>query len=406
MSSAEAPARMSISAAEEELAAAGEPPPRATEAEPPANSPSHDYLSLWTSRPSESSEYATEGAQPWDRRRFVIGVGAAACLLIGITVGAMWTTEDTSSPVQEADTVAAVELDGDTETTENEGIRAAGTPTGAAPVVERAEESGEAPEVTAPRPSLEPNVAPDVPTPPSAVVSSSQDIAVPVDPASKPIEPTETNAAAVAELRPEIPDIATPVPTQVAIDEPQRAAAPPVLATSTIGSANLASATVTPARQASVPSWLAIASAARMDIVVDGETLGTTDDDRLPLAPGSHQVVVTNDQLGYRNTFTLELKPGEEIAYTLNLPNGRLRVDGPTGTKVWVDGELVGQTPLENVPTQIGIHEIIAQHPDLGIWHEQVVVGTDTTGSITLDGSRARQPESENDVATSDGSRD
>jgi hypothetical protein len=143
-----------------------------------------------------------------------------------------------------------------------------------------------------------------------------------------------------------------------------------------------------------------------MDIVVDGETLGTTDDDRLPLAPGSHQVVVTNDQLGYRNTFTLELKPGEEIAYTLNLPNGRLRVDGPTGTKVWVDGELVGQTPLENVPTQIGTHEIIAQHPDLGIWHEQVVVGTDTTGSITLDRSRARQPESENDVATSDGSRD
>ena len=132
-----------------------------------------------------------------------------------------------------------------------------------------------------------------------------------------------------------------------------------------------------------------------MDIIVDGETVGSTDDGRLALAPGAHQVVVANPQLGYRNEFNLELKPGEEIAYTLNLPKGRLRVEGPAETRVWVDGTLIGQTPLGNVEIEIGIHEIIALHLDLGIWHEQVVVGTDTIGMVTLDPALAREPEAE-----------
>ena len=139
-----------------------------------------------------------------------------------------------------------------------------------------------------------------------------------------------------------------------------------------------------PVEEVVPPGWVAISSSIEMDVWTGGERLGSTADERLALAAGSHQIEVVNEQLGFRTTISMEVAPGEVADHTLELPDGHLRIDGPTGADVWVGGRLIGQTPLSDTPIVMGLHDVVVRHPALGEWREEVVVGADAPTVLTV----------------------
>jgi serine/threonine-protein kinase len=54
--------------------------------------------------------------------------------------------------------------------------------------------------------------------------------------------------------------------------------------------------------------------------------------------------------------------------------------------QVWIDGNLIGETPLANLTVSAGEHEIIFRHPQLGERRETTIVksGVQTRISATL----------------------
>ena len=139
-----------------------------------------------------------------------------------------------------------------------------------------------------------------------------------------------------------------------------------------------------PVEEAVPPGWVAISSRIEMDVLTSGERLGSTADERLALAAGSHQIEVVNEQLRFRTTISMEVAPGEVTDHTLELPDGHLRIDGPPGADVWVGGRLIGQTPLSDTPIAMGTHDVVVRHPALGEWRQEVIVGADAPTVLTV----------------------
>ena len=63
---------------------------------------------------------------------------------------------------------------------------------------------------------------------------------------------------------------------------------------------------------------------------------------------------------------------------------GYIVIDGPPGAQVWVEGQLIGQTPLPDISAEVGAHEVIVRHPDAGEIRETVTVDTEAPTVLRL----------------------
>lgn len=128
---------------------------------------------------------------------------------------------------------------------------------------------------------------------------------------------------------------------------------------------------------------------ARLPFVVEirqqGRLLGTTEAERLMLAAGAHQLEFVNQALGYRATRTVQVHAGRTTAVTLDLPKGTINLNAVPWAEVWLDGRRVGETPIGNLPIDIGAHEIVFKHPQLGEKRHAVSVAVGKPVRISVD---------------------
>ena len=66
---------------------------------------------------------------------------------------------------------------------------------------------------------------------------------------------------------------------------------------------------------------------------------------------------------------------------------GLIVIDGPPGAKVWVEGQLVGETPLPEITAEVGTREVVILHPEAGEVRQTVIVDADSPAILTLGGS-------------------
>ena len=126
--------------------------------------------------------------------------------------------------------------------------------------------------------------------------------------------------------------------------------------------------------------WLAIFCPVELQIREGGKMLGTTANERIMVAPGVHQLELSNDTFHYRATETVEVKPGEVKALSYE-PKGTVSLNATPWAEVFVDGQRIGETPLANVPVTIGTREFVFKHPDYG---EKRVTAQVTLGETVL----------------------
>jgi hypothetical protein len=108
--------------------------------------------------------------------------------------------------------------------------------------------------------------------------------------------------------------------------------------------------------------WVAVFAPIPLDIAENGRSIGTTDQGRLMLSPGRHELTLRNRELGYKSTQTVEIEPGEEKSLNLQ-PTGELSVNALPWAEVWIDGQKAGDTPIANLKVPLGTHQIVFKNP-------------------------------------------
>lgn len=127
-------------------------------------------------------------------------------------------------------------------------------------------------------------------------------------------------------------------------------------------------------RAAPAPGWIKVVSPVTLQIREEGRVIGTSDSDQVVLTAGEHTLELFSEALGYRATRTVSVVPGQATTVAADLPSGTLSINALPWAEVWIDGQRAGQTPLANLSTRIGPHEIVLRHPEHGEQRISVVV--------------------------------
>lgn len=123
-------------------------------------------------------------------------------------------------------------------------------------------------------------------------------------------------------------------------------------------------------------------------VEVDGEEVGNTPVTGHEVKAGQHQVTLVNESYSISLSMSITVKDGEEkkISHSFEIEttkgDGRLSVTTTPWTEVYVDGEFLGNTPIQGHRLDPGKHTIKLVNEGLGISEKLSVTiedGMDTT---------------------------
>ena len=134
--------------------------------------------------------------------------------------------------------------------------------------------------------------------------------------------------------------------------------------------------------------WVAVFAPIALDISEKGRSIGTTEQGRLMLTPGRHELTLSNRELGYSSVQTVDIEPGEERSLNVQ-PMGEMNLNAVPWAEVWIDGQKAGDTPLAHLQIPLGTHEILFKHPQHGERRMTVVVTATAPVASTVDFTKA-----------------
>jgi hypothetical protein len=119
--------------------------------------------------------------------------------------------------------------------------------------------------------------------------------------------------------------------------------------------------------------WVTVLSQVELEIRENGKLLGTTQAEKLMLAPGVHKLEFSNAALGYKGRQDVRVRPGATTSVSV-LPKAPVTIEAPEGTLVTLDGEKLGEIPLESTDVPIGTREFVLKYKDEPERRQVVVV--------------------------------
>jgi hypothetical protein len=146
--------------------------------------------------------------------------------------------------------------------------------------------------------------------------------------------------------------------------------------------------TVPKARSTELAGWLKVSVPFECQILEDDEILGTTGSAKTMLTSGRHEITLSNQAIGFRQSQTIEVTPGKLTAVVVTPPRAELSANARPWADVSIDGEPFGETPLGHVAVPIGPHEILFQHPQLGERRQTIVVTAKGPNRVAVDFSK------------------
>jgi hypothetical protein len=79
------------------------------------------------------------------------------------------------------------------------------------------------------------------------------------------------------------------------------------------------------------------------------------------LPSGKHNLKLSNRTLGFDETRTVELTPGQRLTISITPPQSTVSVTATEAAEVWLDNFKLGDTPLTDSPVTLGTHELIVR---------------------------------------------
>ena len=100
---------------------------------------------------------------------------------------------------------------------------------------------------------------------------------------------------------------------------------------------------------------------------------------------GPHVFELTHAALGFRATVKVVVHAGRTEPLVVEAPRTAVQVNAQPWAEVFVDGRLLGETPLANLQLPIGMHQFLFRHPEFGERTQSVAVRLDTSNRVTAD---------------------
>jgi serine/threonine-protein kinase len=133
--------------------------------------------------------------------------------------------------------------------------------------------------------------------------------------------------------------------------------------------------------------WVDVVAPIILDVAEDGKSIGNTEQNRLLLRPGRHELTFSNRDLDYTSTHTVEIEPGEVKTLTID-PRGTANLNASPWAEVWVNGKKVGDTPLANLQLPLGTHELVFRHPQFGERRVTTTIRANAPVAVSVDMSK------------------
>ena len=134
-----------------------------------------------------------------------------------------------------------------------------------------------------------------------------------------------------------------------------------------------------------VSGWVSLTTPIEMQLFEDGRLVGSSRSDRIMMSVGEHNLMIVNEQLGYRMARTVQVTPGRVTPMRIDLPKGSMALNAAPWAEVWVDGARLGETPIGNVSLPIGNHDVLFRHPELGEQRHTVTVTLNGPARLSVD---------------------
>jgi hypothetical protein len=135
--------------------------------------------------------------------------------------------------------------------------------------------------------------------------------------------------------------------------------------------------------------WLAVFAPVVLDISLNGRTLGTTEQSRLMIPPGRHELTLTNKEFGYKAVQEVTVEPGEVRSLSVD-PRGDANFNAIPWAEVWMDGQKLGDTPLANMRVPLGTREFVFKHPQYGERRITAIIRADQPTPVSVDFTRSQ----------------
>jgi PEGA domain len=129
--------------------------------------------------------------------------------------------------------------------------------------------------------------------------------------------------------------------------------------------------------------WLSVIAPIILDVAENGQSIGTTEQNRLTLPPGHHQLTLSNKDLGYSGVQEVEIEPGGVKSLTIE-PKGTVNLNASPWAEVWLDGQKLGDTPLVTQVT-LGTREFVFKHPQRGERRQSATIRASATTPVSVD---------------------
>jgi hypothetical protein len=130
------------------------------------------------------------------------------------------------------------------------------------------------------------------------------------------------------------------------------------------------------------PGYLTVVVEPWARVMIDGNAVGETPLARLELSPGTHGIVLENDNIVGVIRAEVVIESGTSVTRRYNFSDtGYLNLVATPWADVSVDGRSIGQTPLGRVAVPEGSHSVRFVHPELGETVRDVIV---VSGQSTL----------------------
>lgn len=134
--------------------------------------------------------------------------------------------------------------------------------------------------------------------------------------------------------------------------------------------------------------WLTFSSPIELQVIENGQVLGTTSATRLMVPAGRRELELVAEPYEFRTTTTALVGVGRTVSIPVEVPPGRLSINAVPWADVWLDGQPLGSTPLANLTVDAGDREVVWRHPELGERRQTVRVPITTPARVGVDLTR------------------
>ncbi len=131
-------------------------------------------------------------------------------------------------------------------------------------------------------------------------------------------------------------------------------------------------------------AWVRVVAPYELKVTEEGRMFGTTGNAPVMVPPGPHGFDFSNQQLALKLTKFLDVPPGQLVTIPLDLPVGMMNLYSDQVAEVWLDGKVVGNTPISSLPTPLGPHEVSFRNRQYGEVRYSVMVTLTAPVSLTV----------------------